>query len=249
MSSLVERLASRLPAGAIHLNSPVESISRLANRGWQVTLAGERPADALALCFDGLIVAAPAPQAGRMLQGLDRELATTLQSIPHAGTAIVTVAYPRQQIAHPLDGFGFVVPEVERRRILAGSFSSLKFEGRAPANQVLIRVFLGGAARPELIEEDDEKLRRIVTEELSELLGVHQRPLLCRIVRWRGAMPQYHVGHCQVVERIEAAVARHPGLELAGNAYHGVGIPQCVHGGENAAQRVLAQLTALGPAA
>jgi oxygen-dependent protoporphyrinogen oxidase len=243
MSSLVERLAGRLPEGAVRLNSAVESLTCVVGGTWQINLVAgsgqEQPAS-----FDGVIIAAPAPRAGRMLAGVDSDLGAALQGIPHAGTAIVLVGYERQQIRHPLDGFGFVVPQAEQRQILAGSFSSVKFEGRAPAGCVLIRVFLGGASRPDLLEESDDALRQIVSQELGELLGVRGEPVLCRIVRWPGAMPQYHVGHCQLVERIEAAVARQPGLALAGNAYHGVGIPQCIHSGEQAAERVLAQLLA-----
>ena len=138
------------------------------------------------------------------------------------------------------DGFGFVVPKIERRRILACSFSSRKFPGRAPDGCVLLRVFLGGAQQPEMVELPEEELRTIVLEELGELLGATGEPQLFQVVRWRQAMPQYHLGHLERVARIEQAVAALPGLELAGNAYRGVGIPDCIKSGEQAAERRVA---------
>ena len=145
------------------------------------------------------------------------------------------------QIGHPLDGMGMVVPAVERSPILACSFSSRKYPHRAPAGKELLRVFVGGARRPELAEMDDGELRPLVLGELARLLLIRGEPCYCRIAHWPGTMPQYHVGHLELVGRIEARLAALPNLQLAGNAYHGVGIPDCIHGGELAAERVLAE--------
>jgi len=147
-------------------------------------------------------------------------------------------AYRKDQFKHPLNGFGFVVPMVEKRRILAGSFASVKFSGRAPDDCILTRTFVGGACQPELVDLPDEEIETLVSEELNELLGLAGQPIFREIIRWRGAMPQYHVGHLDLVEKIESQTAELDNLELAGNAYRGVGIPFCVHSAEQAVDRL-----------
>lgn len=192
------------------------------------------------MTFDQVILATPAPVTAELLRGVDGELAGHLASIEQAGSTIACLGYRREQIEHRLDGFGFVVPAIEGRRILAGSFSSVKFPGRAPEGQVLLRVFLGGATQPEWGELSDGETLRVVAEELGELLGVRGNPCLTLITRWKGAMPQYHLGHLERVAAIESRVGEWPGLHLAGNAYHGVGIPYCIRSGELAAERAVA---------
>jgi oxygen-dependent protoporphyrinogen oxidase len=192
--------------------------------------------------FDAVILAIPAPAAARLIASLDAELSRELAAIEYAGCAVVSFGFARNQIGHPLDAFGFVVPHVEGRRIIAASFASLKFVGRAPADQVLIRVFIGGAMQPELAELPDAELRQLAIGELRELLCISGEPLLADIARWPASMPQYHVGHLDRIARIEVLAARHPTLALAGNAYHGVGIPQCIASGESAAERLFASL-------
>ncbi|MGD9721841.1 MAG: protoporphyrinogen oxidase [Pirellulales bacterium] len=238
MSSLVAAIAARLPTGTVRLQRRVQSVSRGAAGGWQ---ARATTADGQSEVLDcaGLIMATPAAAAARLLQPIDAALAGELARIEYAGTAIVTQAYRRAQIAHALDGFGFVVPAREGRRILAGSFASVKFPGRAPADCMLVRVFVGGACQSELLRLSDEELRQLATDELRVLLGAQGEPLRSSVARWPQAMPQYHVGHCELVARIEQAADAWPGLALAGNAYHGVGIPNCVRSGELAAERLI----------
>lgn len=237
LTSLVERIVETLPPGSVRLNSPVRHIRREHDGTWVVALASGEP-----LLADSLIVATGAPQAARLLGAVDETAAKLLGQIEYAGTSIVSLVYRRSDIARPLDAFGFVVPAVEKRRILAGSFSSLKFAGRAPDDQVLVRVFIGGALQRELAELPDDELQRIATEELRDLIGVRGEPLLVDIARWPASMPQYHLGHLALVAAIEAAAERHRGLALCGSAYHGVGIPHCIHSGELAAERTLAAL-------
>lgn len=241
LASLVEAIAAKLPTGSVRLAAPVERIARRPGGNWTIELAAP---DTPTLECDALVVAVGAAPAARMLEPLDRELAGELSRIEYAGTSIVTLAFRRDQIAHALDGFGFVVPAVEKRQILAGSFSSVKFAGRAPRDAVLVRVFIGGACQGELAELGDEALREIAVDELRSLLGTHGSPIFVDIARWPRSMPQYHVGHCDRVARIETAAARWPGLALAGNAYRGVGIPQCIHSGETAAEQICAALQA-----
>ena len=243
LASLVEAIARRLPHDSLRVNAPVEAISRLPDGAWQIRLPADRTSPA-SMTTDGLIVAVPAHAAASLLTDVDGSLADELRRIPYAGSVVVSLGYRRDQVAHRLDGFGFVVPAVEKRQILAGSFASVKFAGRAPGDAVLVRVFIGGACQSELVQLGDDQLRELAADELKSLLGTRAAPLVCDIARWPASMPQYHVGHCELVESIERRAATLPNFALAGNAYHGVGIPNCIHSGEQAAERVLAALRA-----
>ena len=233
LSSLTGAIAKRLPQGAVRLSTPVERIERRAD-GWRLSLGGGVVED-----FDAVIVATGAREAARLLEPVDAELAGQLGGIAHEGTAILSVAYDRDQIDHPLDGMGAVVPLMEKSPILAISFSSQKYAHRAPEGKELLRVFVGGARCPEMARMDAEELKPQVLTELAALLGIRGEPTYLSIAHWPDTMPQYHVGHVQLVERIESLAARLPNLALAGNAYHGVGIPNCIHSGEQAAEHVL----------
>jgi oxygen-dependent protoporphyrinogen oxidase len=170
---------------------------------------------------------------------VDPPLGELLAAIEHEGTAIVSLAYRRDQITHPLDGMGFVVPAVEDSPILAGSFSSQKYVHRAPEGTELLRIFVGGARAPEMAELEPMELEARILPELERLLGIRGEPIYRTTSHWPGTMPQYHVGHLEHVEQIQCRVARLPNLQLAGNAYQGVGIPNCIHTGEQAAERLL----------
>jgi protoporphyrinogen/coproporphyrinogen III oxidase len=255
LSSLVEAIAARLPAGAVRLGTQALRIERCDDQ-WRVWTETETNDECRTMndelqtarhssfvthhsSFDALIVATPSPVTAKLLQPLDAALAAELASIGHSGTAIVSLGYASEQIGHPMDGMGAVVPAIENSPILACSFSSRKYPHRAPDGQELLRVFVGGARHPELAEMDDAKLKPLVLDELGRLLQIRGEPGYCNVAHWPGTMPQYHVGHKELVTRIEARVAALPDLALAGNAYHGVGLPDCIHGGELAAERVL----------
>jgi len=250
MTSFVSALADRLPRLRIHLNAPVSTIE-LVNDHWRLEWISTAISPPIPQSpFDAVIVALPAHAAADVVQQCDAALADELAEIEYASCAVVSLGYARRQIGHPLDGFGFVVPQTERRRIIAGSFASLKFPGRAPEHHVLIRVFIGGALQPEMLKLPDAELIRIAREELAELLQIAGEPVVSDIVRWPRSMPQYHVGHLDRVARIEKLAAAHPTLALAGNAYRGVGIPQCIASGQAAAERIAAQFTptsSIGP--
>jgi len=260
LSSLVDALAARLPAGSVRLNSPVGRITPVGGRWLVEPEKGDRsnlppsgppgaqhkldPSPFSAPpgegeTFDAVIVATPSYEAARLLGPTDPDLAAGLGGIEHSGTAIVSLGYDRRQVAHPLDGMGAVVPRVERSPILACSFSSQKYPHRCPEGKVLLRVFVGGARQPELAEMPDDPLRTLVLAHLEPLLGISGQPEYCNLAHWPRTMPQYHVGHRERVAAIEERVGRWPGLALAGNAYHGVGIPDCIHRGESAAERIL----------
>ena len=216
--------------GSIRLSPGSFAENRIAG-GWSSARATRRS-------FDAVIVALPAPAASRLLATCDAELAPQLSAIEYAGCAVVSVAYRSDQLRRPLDGFGFVVPRIENRPIIAGSFASEKFPGRAPAGDAIIRVFIGGALAPDLAELPEAELTRIAHEELAALLRIDGAPLWTEVARWPASMPQYHVGHLLRIAQIEGRAAKLRGLALAGNAYHGVGIPQCIHSGETAAERI-----------
>jgi oxygen-dependent protoporphyrinogen oxidase len=165
-----------------------------------------------------------------------------LNQVEYASSATVNLVYRREDIAHALDGFGFVVPASEKRTLLACTFSSVKYEGRAPADRVLLRAFVGGALFPENYDMADSRMLAGVGRDLAELLGVHARPLDSVVTRWPRSMAQYNVGHLDRVARIEDEAGRYPTLALAGAAYRGVGIPDCVRSGEAAAERVVQAL-------
>ena len=233
---MIDGMAARLPEGAVRLNAPVERIERSGD-GWLVTAKGMKDAQS----FDGLIIATPSGTSARLLGPIDADLGNDLGTIRHSGTAIVSLGYDRDQVGHSLDGMGAVVPKIENSPILACSFSSQKYTHRAPEGKVLLRIFVGGANREEMAEMPDEQLRPLVTKHLEGLLKVRGEPCYRNIAHWPGTMPQYHVGHKELVARIFAGVEKIDGIELAGNAFNGVGLPDCIHGGETAAERILGQ--------
>ncbi len=233
MGELVDALAARLPAGAVRLGVPAAALERADGR------FAVRLADGRALPADGVILAGEAPRMARLVDALDPELGRRLGGIRYASSATVTLAYPRAAIRHPLDGFGFVVPRCEGRAMLACTFSSVKYPARAPGDAALLRVFLGGARGEAVLERDDAALIALAAAEVGALLGIGGPPRLARVARHPASMPQYEVGHLDRVAAIEARLAAWPGLAVAGAAYRGVGIPDCVRSGELAAERVL----------
>jgi len=236
LTSLVDALAARLPAGSVRLNTPIERLER-TEKSWRIYCKAIEPEE-----FDALILATPSWMTAKLLQPLDADLARDLAAISHEGTAIVSLGYEDSQVGHPLDGMGAVVPAVEQSPILAISFSSRKYAHRAPEGKTLLRVFVGGARRPELAKMPDDQLLPLVRKHTEKLIHIQGEPVFCDIAHWPATMPQYHVGHKDLIAQIEACTASHPHLQLAGNAYHGVGIPDCIHGGELAAERILKSL-------
>lgn len=239
MQRLVDAVAARLPGKSIRLGTRVERIERRGDR-WQLVLrSSEEP-------FDKLIVAAPATTSSRLLREVAPQLAGLMGEIQHAGCSVAIVGIRRDQIPSVPNGFGFVVPAIEKRQIIAGSLASLKFPGRAPEGKLLLRVFVGGALQPELAQLPDDELRSLVLGELRALLGLTGEPEFFQVGRWMGMMPQYHVGHLDLVAKIEQQAAAIPNFALAGNAYRGVGVPFCIHSGEQAAERILQKQSAPG---
>lgn len=235
MQLLPERLAARLPGGVVQLNTAANSVAfDHATRQWEIRLRDRRSINADAVCL-----AVPAFAAAQLLRETDACLSEGLDRIEYASTATINLAYRRADIPHLLNGFGFVVPFIEHRSILACTFSSVKFAGRAPANHVLLRAFAGGALQPELFELDEDEMIRRVRADLRDLLGIEKQPVFTVTEKWRRSMPQYHVGHLELVAQIEARVRLIPGLQLAGNSYSGAGVPDCIRSGEAAAKAIM----------
>ncbi len=190
---------------------------------------------------DAVCLAVPAYVAASLLKATHEQLAQKLSQIKYASTATINFGYTRAAIAHPLNGFGFVVPFVEKRSLIACTFSSVKFSGRAPDARVLLRAFAGGALQPEIFGLDEAEISKRVEADLRELLGVSGDPLFVETAKWERSMPQYEVGHLDRVNEIERLASALPRLSLAGNAYRGAGIPDCIRSGEEAAESLLNQ--------
>jgi oxygen-dependent protoporphyrinogen oxidase len=241
IGTLVDTLASRL-SDSIRYDSKVIGIERNASDGGDPIAAGWRVVLESGAQFfaDEIVCAAPASSAARLIEPYDGVLAAELNGISYASAAVVNLTHRVADFPTPPASFGFVVPVGERRKIIAGSFSNLKFAGRAPADMILARVFLGGALQTEMMALDDEELIAAARDEFRALLGVLAAPSFTHVRRWPESMPQYAVGHRERVSTIRDHVARVPGLILAGAYLDGVGIPDCVRMGEAAAEAAVA---------
>jgi oxygen-dependent protoporphyrinogen oxidase len=194
--------------------------------------------DGAAILAENVILATPAYVTADLVQQVDSMLASRLRSIPYVSTATVSLGFKRSDIAHPMLGAGFIVPPGEGRRITACSWTSTKFNHRAPQDSVLLRVFIGGAQGEALAEQDDAALITLAREELRTIMGIDAAPILARAYRWHKANPQYNLGHSSRLREIEDSLAGYPGLYLAGAAYRGAGIPDCIQSGINAARSI-----------
>jgi oxygen-dependent protoporphyrinogen oxidase len=195
--------------------------------------------DGKTLRADCVILATPVFVTAELLQDLDATLSDVLLSIPCVSTATISLAYRGSEIHHPLDGFGFVIPRTEKRKIMASTWTSVKFSHRSPPDSVLLRAFVGGAQNEELLEMDDGMIIDMARKELEDIMGITADPILTRIYRWDKSMPQYKVGHAETLSRLEDRLLRYPGLYITGCAYRGIGISDCIHDGELMAQSAL----------
>ncbi len=230
MQQMITALEQRLDRSSIRVSTPIEAIAR-AGSDWQIKTAGgyER--------FDAIVLATPAKIAGRLLQNVAPELAADLQGIVYSSSVTVTLGYTMEQLKGLPPGFGFLVPRSEGTRMLACTFVHNKFPHRAPADRGIIRCFLGGIRDEAVLNMTDEEVRETCIRELRKILKLDalQDPKFIRVYRWKGAMAQYTPGHLERVKRIDNAVKAIPGLAIAGNAFKGIGVPDCVRSGQEAA--------------
>jgi oxygen-dependent protoporphyrinogen oxidase len=247
MQLLTDSLAAALPAETIRLNTTVEAIEfDVQTRRWKLRVSGNKTMrasggsnDVETISADGVCLALPAYASARLLGSVDAALAAELDAIPYASTATVNLAFRRADIPHPLDGFGFVVPFIERRNIIACTFSSVKFAHRAPEGHALLRAFVGGALQPEMYALGEDEMIAAVRRDLRELLGLTRAPIFTHVEKWPRSMAQYHVGHIARVARIRERLQNFPTLQLAGNAYGGAGLPDCIRSGHAAAKEFI----------
>jgi oxygen-dependent protoporphyrinogen oxidase len=234
LTEMVRALTSKLPVDTLRLDTEAVRVELGdAPRGFTVATEAGQSFRARAV-----VVATPTYVTGKLVQTIDAELAALCGEIAYASTATVVLGYRREDIAHPLNGSGFVVPRVEGTGILAGSWMSSKWPDRAPADRVLLRAFVGGTRDPHALDEPDARLVDVSVSALTPLLGIGGDPILTRVYRWPRNTAQHEVGHAARLEAIERARARHPGLFLTGSGLRGVGIPDCVADGRTTGKQV-----------
>jgi len=232
LETLVDALLAGLPAGSLRPGAPVAALAR-GGDGFSLQMAAGGAETASAV-----IVAVPPARAAALLAGLDADLSHLLAGISSVSTATVLLGYRRQDVSHPLDGHGVMIPWTEGLHTSAFTFFSSKFPGRAPEGHVLLRGFLGSARDPHVLEGTDAELARVVAAEMAPVLGLRGEPMLVRVFRWPGGTPQMELGHLERVARVEARLAGLPGLALAGAGLRGAGLPDCIADGRAAAAQV-----------
>jgi len=232
MQQLVGSLVPKLNQPSLLTNTSVESI-RIEDARWKIT-AGSK-ADQ----FDAVILAVPAPAAARILSTCSAELSSELAAIGYSSSIAVGLGYGRDVRESLPPGFGFLVPRSEGKRLLAATFVHNKFPHRAPHDRALLRCFFAGSNAENIWQLSDDAIIAIVRNELQQILGLRATPLFARVYKWKSAMAQYGVGHLQRLDRIERLLRQLPGLALAGNGYRGIGVPDCIRSGREAAKQVL----------
>ncbi|MFQ5559812.1 MAG: protoporphyrinogen oxidase, partial [Nitrospinota bacterium] len=225
-------IVKKLAMTDVLLKTEVEKIVR---KGEKFELSFDNGSTGL---YDSLIVASPSYSASKIVREMAPEISDELSHIPYVSTATVSLAYLKSDLPAVPEGFGFLVPKITARKIMAATYTSLKFSERATEDKLLIRVFVGGAANENLVFQNDGEMLDMVKKELKEIVGIGAEPELSKVYRWEKAMPQYVVGHLDRVSRIEEKATQYPGLFFAGSAYRGIGISDCIVAADKAAERV-----------
>jgi len=247
MMELTDAIQGRLDEGSLLPDKKVVRINHIGkattrdHSPYEVHLEGGETMGA-----DCIVLATPTYITAELLQEMAGTLSEVLLSIPYVSTATISLVYRGSEIHHPLDGFGFVIPRAERRKIMASTWTSVKFPHRSRPDSVLLRAFVGGAHNEDLVDLDDEEMLEVVRGELMDIMGITAQPIITRIYRWHKSMPQYMVGHAGKLSRLEETLIRYPGLYLTGCAYRGIGIGDCIHEGQLTAEKVLKFLERAG---
>ena len=235
MQQMVDAVVARLDAANLRTSSPVQSLIP-QDDGW--TVAAGYQSDH----FDAVIIAAPAHAAAAVLQSADENLARELASINYSSSVTLTLGYDEKVRRSLPPGFGFLVPRSAGHRMLAATFVHNKFPHRAPENRAIVRCFLGGARDEAILNQTEDQILAIARDDLRQIIGLTAEPIFTRVYKWKSAMAQYSVGHLERLQRIEALRLKIPGLALAGNGFTGIGVPDCVRSGTEAATKVLSEL-------
>jgi oxygen-dependent protoporphyrinogen oxidase len=236
VGDLVLNVAHKLRDAEVSTSCPVLRLDPLPEgdeRGRWVVETPDGPLHA-----DDVALAVPGRVAGPIVSSFDPELSEMCSSIQYASTATIFLAYRKFDVRHPLDGYGFLVPRAEGRPILACTFVSSKWDHRAPAGQILLRLFVGGASNEGILRSDDDELVRIARTQILDLLGIDRPPLFAKVFRFEHSSPQPHVGHLTRMRRLLERAASHPGLHIGGNGYIGTGIPDAIRQGVEIAAKI-----------
>jgi oxygen-dependent protoporphyrinogen oxidase len=234
MQQLVDGVITRLPAQSIKKKCEVSDVAQ-AQDGWKLRCNGAMQE------FNALVMATPAPITGKLMQKALPDVAGQLQAIRYSSSMIVQLAYAQSRAPRLPQGFGVLVPRGENKRVRAITFVHEKFDGRVPAGGALLRMFLGGMADQAILSASDEEIITLVKNELLEILNIREVPVATRVSRWPTAMAQYEVGHLARVGVIERGLSAIPTLAVAGNAYAGIGVPDCIRSGREAARKLVAK--------
>ena len=235
MQTMADAMVAQISESAYRVNAPVEAVTPEHGK-WLVASSGRTEE------FDGVIIATPAYAAADLMRNEIPQISAELEQIRYSSSVTVALAYDEKTHASLPSGFGFLVPRTEGKRILACTFVHNKFPNRAPQDQALLRCFLGGSRDEDILQLPDAEITAIVRRELQEILAIRAEPMFVKIYKWPKAMAQYTLGHKTRAERILQIISSAPGLALAGNAYRGIGIPDCVRSGSEAASKVLGDL-------
>jgi len=244
MAELVDSLVSRIQAGgaALKLGHTVAETEVLSG-GQNRKTFGVQLKNGPALVADAVVFATPAYVTADLIRSLAPEAAGMLDQIHYASTVTVSLAFDRAEVGSLANGFGFVVPRVEGRSLLAATWTSLKWEHRAPASRILVRCYLGGVGREWIMDQAEDVLVQLVLRELRDIVGLTATPQFVQVKKWACAMPQYTIGHLDRVARMESLLKEMPGWYVTGAAYHGIGVPDCIRDGTETALKVVHYLT------
>ena len=236
---MINGIVSRLDSSSLKLNTSVASIEEKAGKYVvRLTTPNSPLPTPNVIEVDSVILSTPAHVSAVLLKEMEAPLSEKLQTIPYVSTATVTLAFKSSEVKLP-KSFGFVIPRVEERKIMAATFTSRKFAGRCSDEYVMVRCFVGGSKNEELVELNDGEIVDMARKELKDIIGIAAEPVLSRVYRWRKAMPQYTIGHLERVKWIFERLHQHPGLYLTGSAYNGIGISDSIREGEITAKRCL----------
>jgi oxygen-dependent protoporphyrinogen oxidase len=244
MQHLAQAVASRLTPSSLLTNTTVQKIQPEGG-GWivassTVAVGPERQTTGpQSRQFDAVILALPTHAAAQLLRISSPELSAELAATNYSSSITIGLAFDRDVRRSLPPGFGFLVPRSEGKRLLAATFVHNKFPHRAPEDRALLRCFLAGANADAAWQLSDDQIVGVVRNELQQILGLHAEPIFARVYKWKSAMAQYGVGHLDRLERIERLRQKLPGLALAGNGYRGIGVPDCIRSGQDAAQQIL----------
>jgi oxygen-dependent protoporphyrinogen oxidase len=234
MQTLSQACADYIGSNSIMLGSGAAAVEP-SGKGYAVTLENGKKLEA-----DHVMLGTPSYSSADMVKGFHDDLAMHMNKIEWSSSATVSLAFKKEDVKVPLRGFGFIVPRVEGRRINAATYSSIKWLYRAPDDMIQIRIFVGGGHHEELVHElDDAGMTKMVLEELDVILGLKAAPQFTRIYRWFKGMPKYTVGHLDRIALLDRTLSLHPGLHLIGCSYKGIGIGDCIHEAQVAAEKIL----------